>query len=41
MGAQRELFGRVEALARAAGHAATLDAWGGDLKLMRPSEDSH
>jgi hypothetical protein len=40
VGAQRELFGRVEVLARAAGHAATLDAWGGDLELMRPSEDS-
>ncbi|MFL9652364.1 hypothetical protein ACJ7VE_01460 [Streptomyces sp. PB17] len=32
---QRELFGRVEAVARAAGHAATLDAWGEDLGLMR------
>lgn len=35
--AQRELFGRVEAVARAAGHAATLDAWGDDLELMRPA----
>ncbi|MFH8529888.1 hypothetical protein ACH4GE_15905 [Streptomyces tendae] len=34
---QRELFGRVEAVARAAGHAATLDAWGDDLGLMRPA----
>ncbi|MYS69216.1 hypothetical protein GTY88_02010, partial [Streptomyces sp. SID5926] len=33
---QRELFGRVEAAARGAGHAATLDAWGDDLALMRP-----
>ncbi|MEU1870838.1 hypothetical protein [Streptomyces sp. NPDC019793] len=41
VGAQRELFGRVEVLVRAAGHAATLDAWGGDLEVMRPSEDSH
>ncbi|WP_432164274.1 hypothetical protein [Streptomyces tendae] len=34
---QRELFGRVEAVARAAGHAATLDAWGDGLGLMRPA----
>lgn len=40
VGAQRKLFGRVEVLARAAGHAATLDAWGDDLELMRLSEDS-
>ncbi len=33
---RRELFGRVEAVAREAGHAATLDAWGEDLALMRP-----
>ncbi|MFI1753747.1 hypothetical protein [Streptomyces sp. NPDC020571] len=37
VGAQRDLFGRVEAVARAAGHAATLDAWGDDLGLMRPA----
>lgn len=36
-GVQRELFGRVEDVARAAGHAATLDAWGDDLGLMRPA----
>ncbi|MET7326175.1 hypothetical protein [Streptomyces sp. NPDC005549] len=40
-GAQRELFGRVEAVARAAGHAATLDAWGDDLGLMRPAAPPH
>lgn len=34
---QRELFGRVEAAAREAGHAATLDSWGDDLALMRPA----
>ncbi|MER7521079.1 hypothetical protein [Streptomyces sp. NPDC126499] len=34
--AQRRLFGRVEALARQAGHGAVLDAWGEDLELMRP-----
>ncbi|MFD4263181.1 hypothetical protein ACFWR9_37635 [Streptomyces sp. NPDC058534] len=39
---QRELFGRVETAVRAAGHAAVLDAWGEDLRLMRPraSDDS-
>jgi hypothetical protein len=34
--AQRQLFGQVEAVAREAGHAATLEAWGEDLRLMRP-----
>ncbi|MER5177616.1 hypothetical protein ABT009_04435 [Streptomyces sp. NPDC002896] len=33
---QRNLFARVEAAARGAGHGAVLDAWGEDLKLMRP-----
>ncbi|MET9825146.1 hypothetical protein ABZ038_26685 [Streptomyces sp. NPDC006349] len=33
---RRELFGRVEAVAREAGHGRTLDAWGEDLRLMRP-----
>ncbi|MFJ9777021.1 hypothetical protein ACIRVF_38300 [Kitasatospora sp. NPDC101157] len=33
--AQQRLFARVEAAARAAGHAAVLDAWGEDLLLMR------
>ncbi|MFI1444217.1 hypothetical protein [Streptomyces fructofermentans] len=33
---QRRLFARVEAVARRAGHAAVLDAWGEDLDLMRP-----
>ncbi|MGP3969208.1 hypothetical protein [Streptomyces sp. 6N223] len=33
--AQRRLFARVEAVAREAGHGATLDAWGEDLALMR------
>ncbi|WP_215456212.1 hypothetical protein [Streptomyces sp. ATCC 21386] len=33
---QRDLFARVEAVARAAGHGAVLDGWGGDLRLMRP-----
>ncbi|MFD8078577.1 hypothetical protein ACFV3E_38690 [Streptomyces sp. NPDC059718] len=36
--AQRELFARVEAAARRAGHGAVLDAWGEDLALMRPRE---
>ncbi|WP_344637570.1 hypothetical protein [Kitasatospora cystarginea] len=34
---QRRLFAQVEKTARAAGHAATLDAWGEDLALMRPA----
>ncbi|MFK3733881.1 hypothetical protein ACI2LJ_26860 [Streptomyces sp. NPDC088090] len=34
--AQRRLFARVETAARRAGHGAVLDAWGGDLHLMRP-----
>ncbi|QYX79336.1 hypothetical protein [Streptomyces akebiae] len=34
--AQRELFARVEAVARKAGHGAVLDGWGEDLRLMRP-----
>ncbi|MFE1241832.1 hypothetical protein [Streptomyces tendae] len=34
---ERELFGRIEAVARAAGHASTLDAWGDDLGLIRPA----
>ncbi|WP_370266798.1 hypothetical protein [Streptomyces sp. V4I8] len=33
---QRRLFGRVEAAARREGHGAVLDAWGEDLRLMRP-----
>ncbi|TDD36657.1 hypothetical protein E1286_38060 [Nonomuraea terrae] len=33
---QRALFARVEAAARRAGHGAVLDAWGDDLRLMRP-----
>lgn len=33
---QRRLFARVEAAARREGHGAVLDAWGGDLRLMRP-----
>ncbi|MFJ9690798.1 hypothetical protein [Kitasatospora sp. NPDC101183] len=33
---QQQLFARVEAAARAAGHTAVLDAWGEDLLLMRP-----
>ncbi|MFC1231752.1 hypothetical protein [Streptomyces sp. Sce081] len=33
---QRNLFSRVEAAARAAGHGGVLDAWGEDLALMRP-----
>ncbi|GHF39359.1 hypothetical protein GCM10018790_16460 [Kitasatospora xanthocidica] len=37
---QQRLFARVEAAARAAGHAAVLDAWGEDLLLMRPDPDS-
>ncbi|WND37776.1 hypothetical protein RI578_27375 [Streptomyces sp. BB1-1-1] len=32
---QRRLFTRVEAVARAAGQGAVLDAWGEDLDLMR------
>ncbi|TDC27455.1 hypothetical protein E1265_01890 [Streptomyces sp. 8K308] len=34
---QRRLFARVEPEARAAGHGATLDAWGDDLRVMRPA----
>ncbi|WP_217177362.1 hypothetical protein [Streptomyces sp. AC495_CC817] len=34
--AQRDLFARVEGVARKAGHGAVLDGWGGDLRLMRP-----
>ncbi|MFE1349079.1 hypothetical protein [Streptomyces sp. NPDC058757] len=34
--AQRRLFARVETAARRVGHGAVLDAWGGDLHLMRP-----
>ncbi|MFI9161040.1 hypothetical protein [Kitasatospora aureofaciens] len=37
---QQRLFAQVEAAARAAGHAAVLDAWGEDLLLMRPHPDS-
>ncbi|MEU6237455.1 hypothetical protein [Kitasatospora sp. NPDC047058] len=37
---QQRLFARVEAAARAASHAAVLDAWGEDLELMRPRPDS-
>ncbi|MFF6981596.1 hypothetical protein ACFZAV_28780 [Streptomyces sp. NPDC008343] len=33
---QRRLFARVEASARREGHGAVLDAWGEDLRLMRP-----
>ncbi|OAH12986.1 hypothetical protein [Streptomyces jeddahensis] len=33
---QRRLFARVEAVTRGAGQGAVLDAWGEDLKLMRP-----
>lgn len=33
---QRRLFARVEAAARSQGHGAVLDAWGEDLRLMRP-----
>ncbi|GGR21280.1 hypothetical protein GCM10015536_28640 [Streptomyces griseomycini] len=33
---QRRLFALVEAAAREAGHGEVLDAWGGDLDLMRP-----
>lgn len=33
---QRRLFARVEASARRQGHGAVLDAWGEDLRLMRP-----
>ncbi|MBC2904425.1 hypothetical protein [Streptomyces cupreus] len=33
---QRHLFTLVEAAARQAGHSEVLDAWGEDLKLMRP-----
>ncbi|WP_399880841.1 hypothetical protein ACGH7X_01815 [Streptomyces sp. BBFR51] len=33
---RRESFARVEAVAREAGHAPALDAWGEDLALMRP-----
>ncbi|MFJ2580839.1 hypothetical protein [Kitasatospora aureofaciens] len=34
---QQRLFAQVEVAARAAGHAPTLDAWGEDLLLMRPT----
>ncbi|MFH9424234.1 hypothetical protein [Streptomyces sp. NPDC017529] len=34
--AQRRLFARVEAVVRQTGHGAVLDAWGEDLRLMRP-----
>lgn len=34
---QRSLFAQVEDVARKAGHAPTLDAWGADLLLMRPA----
>jgi hypothetical protein len=37
---QQRLFAQVETAARAAGHAAVLDAWGEDLLLMRPRPDS-
>ncbi|MEU8845562.1 hypothetical protein AB0C70_04825 [Streptomyces sp. NPDC048564] len=33
---QRGLFAHVEASARREGHGAVLDAWGADLRLMRP-----
>ncbi|MFI6034822.1 hypothetical protein ACIBBD_11785 [Streptomyces sp. NPDC051315] len=36
--AQRALFARVEAAARAAGHGGVLDDWGEDLLLMRPAD---
>ncbi|SFM99321.1 hypothetical protein SAMN04487980_100911 [Streptomyces sp. cf124] len=36
--AQRDLFTRVEAVARNAGHGAVLDGWGEDLRLMRPRQ---
>jgi hypothetical protein len=35
VGTQRRLFGRVEGVARQAGHGGVLDAWGEDLELMR------
>ena len=35
---QQRLFARVEEVARRAGHGPTLDAWGDDLRLMRPRE---
>lgn len=38
MPSQQHLFARVEAVARAAGHGPTLDAWGEDLRLMRPAD---
>ncbi|WP_328838589.1 hypothetical protein [Streptomyces europaeiscabiei] len=34
--AQRRLFAQVESVARQAGHGVVLDAWGEDLRLMRP-----
>ncbi|MZD21339.1 MULTISPECIES: hypothetical protein [Streptomyces] len=34
--AQRRLFAQVEPLVRRAGHGTVLDAWGKDLRLMRP-----
>lgn len=34
---QRRLFAEVEPKARKAGHGKTLDSWGDDLDLMRPS----
>ncbi|MEU2237842.1 hypothetical protein ABZ572_00390 [Streptomyces sp. NPDC018338] len=33
---QRRLFAQVETAARRAGHDTVLDAWGEDLRLMRP-----
>jgi hypothetical protein len=38
VGPQQRLFARVEEVARRAGHGPTLDAWGEDLRLMRPQE---
>jgi len=35
LGRALELFPAVEALARSRGHAAVLDAWGGDVDLVR------
>ncbi|UNO42961.1 hypothetical protein KGS77_29940 [Streptomyces sp. MST-110588] len=37
-GFERYALARVEAAARQAGHGAVLDAWGEDLKLMRPRQ---
>lgn len=36
---QRGLFAQVEAVARRSGHGAVLDAWGEDLRLMRPQQE--